>query len=250
MDLLSTISYACCILWFTLPLAPWTTNSHGLTSNLSPTLTESDTSQKWVRFSIRAPGPVAFIAVSTTIVLLSKNTDKLSLVLSSDCLCIPENINWFALLCLDYKRTDDSEFLINWVSFCGLLHLSQSQQLFPCVMKNTDKLSLKQWLSLYSGKYNINWFALLCLDHKRSDDSGFLINWMSSFGCICCCVIQKIVAYAFLLYIDFKSIDISKKVLVTVGCVIKTVSVTCLLFPMLFIIAWRVLPLLPTIVVR
>lgn len=110
---------------------------------------------------------------------------------------------------------------------------------FPCVMKNTDKLSLKQWLSLYSGKYNINWFALLCLDHKRSDDSGFLINWMSSFGCICCCVIQKIVAYAFLLYIDFKSIDISKKVLVTVGCVIKTVSVTFLLFQMLFIIAWR-----------
>lgn len=73
---------------------------------------------------------------------------------------------------------------------------------------------------------------------------------MSSFGCICCCVIQKIVAYAFLLHIDFKSIDISKKVLVTVGCVIKTVSVTFLLFQMLFIIAWRVLPLLPTIVVR
>lgn len=151
--------FACCILWFTLPLAPWTTNSHGLTSNLSPTLTESDTSQKWVRFSIRAPGPVAFIAVSTTIVLLSKNTDKLSLVLSSDCLCIPENINWFALLCLDFKRTDDSEFLINWVSFCGLLHLSQSQQLFslcyekiltnsvlssdcPCIPENTTLIGL------------------------------------------------------------------------------------------------------------
>lgn len=128
--------------------------------------------------------------------------------------------------------------------------IAVSTTIFLVLWKNTDKLSLKQWLSLYSGKYNINWFALLCLGHKRSDDSGFLINWMSSFGCICCCVIQKIVAYAFLLYIDFKSIDISKKVLVTVGCVIKTVSVTFLLFQMLFVIAWRVLPLLPTIVVR
>lgn len=95
----------------------------------------------------------------------------------------------------------------------------------------------------------MNWFALLCLDHKRSDDSGFyklsVILWL--YLLLCKKENKSLLTRFF--YINFKSIDISKKVLVTVGCVIKTVSVTFLLFQMLFIIAWRVLPLLPTLVV-
>lgn len=124
-----------------------------------------------------------------------------------------------------------------------LLHLShyQYRQTQSCI---------EQWLSLYSVKSDFNWFALLHPDHKTVNDSGFLINWLSFFGCICCCFRQKIVAFAFPLYTIVK-MDISKKVLVIVGMYLKLyIAVTCLLFPMLFLIAWRVLPLLRTIVVR
>lgn len=63
----------------------------------------------------------------------------------------------------------------------------------------------------------MNWFALLCQDHKRSDDSGFyklsVILWL--YLLLCKKENKSLLTRFF--YINFKSIDISKKVLVTVG---------------------------------
>lgn len=104
------------------------------------------------------------------------------------------------------------------------MHLSQYQY-------RQTQSCIEQWLSLYSVKSDFNWFALLHPDHKTVNDSGFLINWLSFFGCICCCFRQKIVAFAFPLYTIVKSMDISKKVLVIVGMYLKLyIAVTCLFF--------------------
>lgn len=63
----------------------------------------------------------------------------------------------------------------------------------------------------------MNWFVLLCLDYKRSDDFGFyklsVIFWLY----LLLCKKENKLLFMCFFYINFKSIDILKKVLVIVG---------------------------------